>query len=383
MGVPFHRPYFDLSEVEAVTKALKRHLIGTGPIVSSFEKDFRQYIGAEYAIAVNSCTSALHLALDAMDISPGDEVITTPLTFCATILAIEYLGAVPVFADIDPVSLCLDPKSVAEKVTDRTKAIMPVHYAGYPCDLDALQHIASQHGLAIIEDAAHAFSTTYKGRRIGQALPNTRSATCFSFHATKALSIGDGGMIVTSDQVMADKMVRKRLFGMTRLEGSDPASDVSLQYTVDTLGYKYNMTDIEAAIGREQLKKAETMHELRKQAAAQYLQKLDGIPGIQLPTEPVDGEHSWHLFVIRVPQELRSRLIKQLNVSGIKTTIHFTPVYRFPYFRPRFPKASFSLPHTEKFADQLLSLPIFPGITDDDLETVSAAICDFMRKEGG
>jgi len=383
MSVPFHKPYFDESEIEAVTRAMRRGLIGLGPNVSSFEREFGQYVGAGQAIAVNSCTSALHLALDSFGIGPGDEVITTPLTFCATVLSIQYTGASPVFADINPDTLCIDPASVLARITPRTRAIIAVHYGGYPCELDALRRICAQHHLLLVEDAAHAFSAIYKGRRIGDTSGEVHGATCFSFHATKALSIGDGGMITTSDTRAAGVMMSKRLFGMARMDEHEAHADVTLQYSVETQGYKYNMTDLEAAIGRVQLKKADRMHDLRRRAAQQYSSQLQDVPGLVLPKEPPDGAHAWHLYAIRVPKPLRSGLIRHLLAEGIKTTIHFTPIYRFPHFKKDYPDAVLQLPNTEAAADELLSLPIYPSLKEEEIRAVSSAVRMYLSKEAG
>lgn len=380
MNIPFHKPYFNEEELEAVTRALRRNLIGFGPIVSSFEREFGRYIGAEHAISVNSCTGALHLALDAYGIGPGDEVITTPLTFCATVLAIMYVGAVPVLADIEPDTLCLDPAKAAEKITARTKAILPVHFAGYPCALDELRDLCKKHDLVLIEDAAHAFTSKYKGRPIGDTSNNVRGAACFSFHATKALSIGDGGMITTSNPEAAKRITSKRMFGMNRTSDLSANTDITLQYTVNELGYKYNMTDLEAAIGRVQLKKADQMHKLRKDISLRYRELLKGVPTISLPDEPDYGEHAWHLFVIRVPKEQRNEMINDLLNQGIKTAIHFIPVYRFPFFQSVFPNAADQLPVLESLADKLLSLPMFPGLTCEEMIRVSAAVRSSITK---
>lgn len=380
MKIPFHKPYFDEQEAEAVARTLRRNLIGTGPVVASFEKEFGRYIGVSHALSVNSCTGALHLALDAYGIGPGDEVITTPLTFCSTILAILYVGATPVLADIDQETLCLDPAKVAERITVRTKAILPVHYAGFPCALDELKDLCSEHNLILIEDAAHAFNTKYKGIPIGQTTKDTPGAVCFSFHATKALSIGDGGMITTSDAKAAQTMVSKRLFGMNRTHNRSAQAEITLQYSVDQLGYKYNMTDLEASIGRVQLKKADEMHQLRKQIALRYKELLSGNEAIILPHEPEYGEHAWHLYVIRVAKELRDGLINDLLQQGIKTTIHFIPVYRFPYFHSMFPGIAEHLPVMEMIAEELLSLPMFPGLTDEEVSAVASAVCTSVSR---
>jgi dTDP-4-amino-4,6-dideoxygalactose transaminase len=383
MNVPFHRPYIDEQEIEAVARAMRRQWIGFGPMVSSFEKEFALRAGAPHAVAVNSCTAALHLAVEAFDIGPGDEVITTPLTFSATILAILYAGAVPVLADIDERTLCMDPQSVREHITERTKAILPVHYGGYPCDMDKLISICREHQLVLIEDAAHAALTRWAGQPIGSGYPGIRSAACFSFHSTKTISIGDGGMITTADERAVQNMTDKRLFGMRKMRDVHQQTDLALHYEVVTKGYKYNMTDLEAAIGRVQLRKLDEIEGLLRKVAARYYDRLHDIPDIVLPEHPEEGTHGWHLYVIRVPRQIRDELLVSLAEHGIKASIHFRPVYRFPYFQTYFPNAAARLTVIEQQADRLISLPIFPGMTEEEVEYVAHHVRQFMKSNSG
>lgn len=379
MGVPFHKPYLDNREIEAVTKALKRNLIGSGPIVASFEKEFKNYIGASNAIAVNSATAALHLAIDSLGIGPEDEVITTAFTFTSTILAIIYTGATPVLADIDSNTLCIDPRDIERKITKKTKAILPVHYSGVSCNMDEIIRICKKYNLALVEDAAHALPTYWKGKLIGSDNLEVKNIVCFSFQATKTLSIGDGGMITTSNTELAEKIKMKRLFGMKKKQDFSNI-DMALQYGVEVLGYKYNMTDIEASIGKVQLKKLEEMNLLREKAAGKYYEKLSDVEEISLPYIAEEAKVPWHLFVIRLKDnEKRNKLLEYLTDRGIKASVHFMPVYKFPYFHDKFPKAEEELLNTEAISQEILSLPMFPGITDEEIECVCNEIKNFFR----
>lgn len=381
MKVPFHKPDIDDREIQAVTKALRRRMIGTGPIVSSFERKFKEYIGATNALAVNSATAALHLAVDALGIGSGDEVITTALTFTSTILAILYTGATPVFADVNPHTLCLDAADVEKRITKRTKAILPVHYAGVPCDMDALTALCKRYNLALIEDAAHALPTEWKGKKIGYDRSEIKNIACFSFQATKTLAIGDGGMVTTSDSELAEIISMKRLFGMKRKQDFTNI-DLALQYGVETLGYKYNMTDMEASIGQIQLEKLEEMYLKRKRAAERYIEKLSHLEEIRIPSIPKEAKVSWHLFVIILNDEKkRGALLEYLKGKGITASVHFMPVYEFPYFQPMFPDAKQQLTYTEQVSKQVVSLPMFPDITEEQIDYVCDELTHFLKME--
>lgn len=376
MKVPFYKPDIDDREVASVTRALRHGMIGTGPLVEIFEKEFKNYIGASNAIAVNSASSALHLAVDALGIGPGDEVITTALTFTSTVLAILYTGATPVLADIDPQTLCIDPESVEKKITPRTKAILPVHYAGIPCDMDRMVEICKEHDLALIEDAAHALPSEWNGKKIGSDRSEIKNIVCFSFQATKTLSIGDGGMLTTADDKLADIIRMKRLFGMKR-KMNFSNTDIALQYGVEMLGYKYNMTDIEAAIGRTQLEKLEEMEEKRNIAAMQYEEELISIKEIDVLRIPDCARSSRHLFVILVKDpEKRNSLLEYLGSKGITASVHFIPFYNFLYFQDMFIDCKKELVNTEDVSGRVVSLPFYSGITREQINYV----CDEIRK---
>lgn len=380
MKIPFHKPCFDNKEQEAVCLAIKRNMVNLGPIVSAFEKEFANYIGASYAVAVNSCSSALHLAVVGLGIGAGDEIITTPLTFSSTLFAILYAKASPVLADIDPVTFCIDPESIRSKITKKTKAILIVHHSGNPCNMDAVISICKEHNLMLIEDAAHALPTRWNGNLIGIDRKDIKNVVCFSFQATKTLAIGDGGMLVTWDKELADVFRIKRLFGMKRHDELGREIDIALQYGVEMEGYKYNMTDIEAAIGRVQLKKLDMMYKMRKNIAMRYLEGLKDIKQIVIPQLQEGIECSWHLFVIRLLTEgKRDEMRSFLAEHGISTSIHFVPLYRFPYFKKLLGYPFQKDSNIEKIADNIISIPIYPTMEDNECDYVISAIKEFFE----
>ncbi|MCL2253052.1 MAG: DegT/DnrJ/EryC1/StrS family aminotransferase [Lachnospiraceae bacterium] len=383
MQVPLHIPYFDEQEEIAVKKAIRRKMIGMGPMVSTFEREFRKYVGAAEAIAVNSATAALHLSVDVLGIGAGDEVITTAMTFCSTILAIKYTGAKPVFADINSHDMCIDPVSVEKKVSPKTKAILIVHYAGYPCDLEAIIKICQKYNLALIEDAAHALPTVLNGKYTGADETRIRNLICFSFQATKTLSIGDGGMVTTSDHELAERIREKRIFGMHKIDDRQ-ALDMTLQNEVQSLGYKYNMTDIEAAIGIVQLKKLNLMHSLREALVCRYKEILSDVPGLMFLESLVGGNSSWYIMAVRIINDekfsKRDRLISYLANQGIKTTVHFRPVYQFPYFK-KIIADTVELEVTDKLAGEVLTLPLYPAMTVYEVEYVANHIRKFFSSK--
>ncbi|MGN7401977.1 DegT/DnrJ/EryC1/StrS family aminotransferase [Cytobacillus praedii] len=374
MHVNLYKPFIEDEEINAVTRVMKRKRIEKGPVVDLFEQEFADFFNAKHAIAVNSCTSALHLALDSFGIGPGDEVITTALTYCATAYAIMYTGATPVLADIDPSTLCISLDSVRKNITSKTKAIIPVHYSGYPCDMDGLADICREHNLVLIEDAAHALPSRINGKLIGEQRNGIKGATCFSFHASKNLAVGDGGMIVTNDSIAASIMKSKRLFGMAKKD----TDSILFKYDVITFGYKYNMTDIEAAIGRVQLKKIDTMLELRKKAVDYYIENLKELPNVILPSEPINGNSSWQLFPIRVMGGLRDNLLKKLREKSIESLIHFIPIHMIPFFSGKVKYGNLDV--SESVVDQLISLPLYPNITTSDLDYVIDVVKDVLKK---
>jgi dTDP-4-amino-4,6-dideoxygalactose transaminase len=374
--IPFSVPEIGEEEIASVVRCLESGWLTTGPRALEFEQEFAAAVGARHALAVNSCTSALHLALEAAGIGPGDEVITTPMTFTATAAVIEHLGARPVLADIDAATLNLDPASVALKVTSWTRAILPVHYAGQACDMDALTAIAREHRLAVIEDAAHALPTRSRGRMVGAI----GDATCFSFYVTKTITTGEGGMITTDRDDLADRMRIMRLHGMDRDAWKRYARGGSWSYDVVAPGFKYNLPDLAAALGIPQLKKRDVFRARRAAIARAYDDGLAGVPGVRTPEVEAPEDHAWHLYVIRIaPGELtidRDRFIEELTARGIGVSVHFIPLHRHTYYRERYRYRDQDLPVASAAFEQIVSLPIYPKMDEEAVARVIDAVRD-------
>jgi dTDP-4-amino-4,6-dideoxygalactose transaminase len=380
--LPYALPSIGDEEIAEVVDSLRSGWITTGPKVKRFEEEFATRVGARHAIAVNSCTAGLHVALTALGIQAGDEVIVPTLTFCATANVVVHLGARPVLVDVGLDGNVI-PDAVAAAITRRTRAIMPVHYGGQACDLAQLHAIAERHGLALVEDAAHASGTTYCGRPIGSdaLLPATRPvprATVFSFYATKNMTTGEGGMITTADDDLADRARRLRLHGMSRDAWKRYTSSGSWYYEVIEPGYKDNMTDIQAALGLHQLRKLDAFTETRQRYAQLYDDLLADIPEIDTPPTHPDRNHVYHLYVIRLKlDELsidRGRFIEELKTRNIGTSVHFIPVHLHPFYRTTYGYAPGSLPASEALYDRIVSLPLYPAMTEGDVRDVAAAV---------
>ncbi len=373
--IPYALPLIGDEEVQAVTEVLRSDWITTGPKTKQFEADFAAFVDAPHAVALNSCTAALHLALLAAGVGPGDEVITTPLTFCATVNTILHVGAKPVLADIDPVTLCLSPEAAAAKITPRTKAIVPVHYAGHPADMDAFLALAREHGLAIIEDAAHAAGTSYRGRKVGAI----GDYTAFSFYATKNLTTAEGGMLTTPHADASDRIRVLGLHGISRDAWKRYTAAGSWYYEVQEAGYKYNMTDMAAALGLAQLARFDAMQAVRRQYVERYNQAFDSDPAIQLPptADEARGDvHAWHLYVIRLNLEAvtidRDGLIDALKEAGVGTSVHFIPITHHPFYQQTLGVSPADTPVATETYSRMLSLPLYPKMTPDDIEEVIA-----------
>lgn len=363
--IPYNMPDIGPSEIDSVVKTLESGWISRGPRTTEFEEAFRDYCGGRYAVALNSCTAALHLALLAAGVGPGDEVITTPMTFVSSVNTIIQVGATPIFVDIDESLGLIDPELIETAITPRTKAIVPVHYAGYSCDLDAIYDIADRHNLFVSEDAAHAIDTRWKDTLIGAG---SRGAVSFSFYATKNIATGEGGMFVTDDEKLADLVRVYSSHGMSRNAWNRYKKEGSWRYDVEVIGYKYNMYDIQAALGVEQLKRLPEFQKRRFQIAERYLTELKGIPGLILPEpDPKKMTPSWHLFVMQIDEEKcglsRDRFIERMNEEGIGTSVHFIPVPEMAVYRER----GFTLdnyPVTRRFAERIVSLPLYSKLDD-------------------
>ena len=377
--LPYSKPDVGAEEIAAVSRALSSGWVTTGPETAAFEREFAAYLGADlHALAVNSATAGLHLALEAIGIAAGDEVIVPTMTFTATAEVVRYFGADPVFADCVPATLNIDPEGVARLVTPRTKAIVVVHYGGLACDMDPIFAIADRHGLKVIEDAAHAFPTTYKGAYIGTLRSD---ATVFSFYANKTMTTGEGGMVVTRHEEVARRMRVMRLHGIDRdAFGRFQSRKASWRYEIVAPGFKYNMTDVAAAMGRVQLTRIDSFARRRSEIAAIYFDRLAHLPLI-LPA-PAEGTdvHAWHIFAVRHREGTsdpawRDRFIEALSDAGIGTSVHYIPLHRQPYWRDRYDLRAEDYPHAETAYASLVSLPLFTAMSDGDVDRVVDTVC--------
>jgi perosamine synthetase len=377
--LPFSLPSIGEEEIEAVVRCLRSGWLTTGPMVDAFEREFAAYVGARHALAVNSCTAALHLALEAVGVEPGDEVITSPMTFAATAAVIEHLGARPVFADCEPDTLNLDPEQVEERVTRRTRAVVPVHFAGQACDMRLLLGIARAHGLAVVEDAAHALPAEYDGHRIG----SLGDVTCFSFYATKTLTTGEGGMAVTERDDLAARMRLMHLHGMSHDAWKRYRRDGSWRYEILAPGFKYNLTDIAAAIGLQQLRRAQAFHARRREIARRYDAALADVRGLRLPVVRAGNGHAWHLYVVRLDPDAagldRDAFVRRLAELEIGVSVHFIPLHMQPFYRERYGYQPQDFPNAWAASQQVVSLPIYPRMTDRDVDDVVAAVREALE----
>jgi perosamine synthetase len=372
--VPFYRPDIGDEEIAAVVQTLRSGWLTVGPQTQAFEQAFAQAVGAGHAVAVNSCTAGLHLALDALDLQPGDEVITSALTFTATGATIVHAGGRPVLADCTPDTLNLDPSDVVRKLTPRTRALVPVHFAGHPAPMDELLEIARQHRLTVIEDAAHALPASYRGRRVGAI----GDVTAFSFYATKNLTTGEGGMLTLADPVLADRLRVRRLHGMSRDAWRRYSAEGSWRYDVSYPGFKYNMTDTAAAMGLVQLRRLPELDRRRKHLVALYSELLCDVPELELPVTRPDVESAWHLYIVRPrPERLsihRDTLIELLKQDGIGTGVHFIPLHLHSYYRDAFGYRPEDFPVAAAAAERILSLPLYTLMSDDDVRYVATTL---------
>jgi len=378
--LPYALPLIEEEEIAEVVDALKSGWISKGPKTLQFEKEFAEFIGVKYAIAMNSCTAALHISLAAAGIGPGDEVITSPLTFASTANTIIHAGAKPVFADIDPQSGMIDPAKIEDKITKRTRAIVPVHYGGQACDMDRIMELARKYKLYVSEDAAHAVYTQYKGKLIG-SIGNT---TSFSFYATKNMTTGEGGMLTTNDEELAERARVMSLHGMSRNAWSRYNKGGSWYYEVLEPGFKYNMTDMQAALGLHQLRKLPRFQALREEYAGMYQEAFGDMEELRIPHVLEYGRHAWHLYSIRlVPEKLeidRNRFIEELTAANIGTSVHFIPVHLHPYYRDTYGYQRGDFPLSEEFFDHLISLPLYPKMTKEDVSDVISAVRKIVHR---
>ncbi len=379
--LPFAQPDIGDEEIAEVIDTLCSGWLTTGPKTRRFEQDFAEFIGPGIeAIAVNSATAGLHLALEAIGVSAGDEVITTPYTFTACAEVICYLGAHPVFVDVDPVTLNIDPARIEAAITPRTKAILPVHFGGLACDMRAILEIARKHGLRVIEDAAHALPTTYNGALIGTL---ESDATVYSFYATKTLTTGEGGMIVTRNSALAARCRVMRLHGIDRdVFNRYRATKPAWQYIVIAPGYKYNMTDLAASLGIHQLRKARAFQRKRQEMAQRYHVAFRDLPLILPPQAPLGELHAWHLYVIRLKATApigRDEFIARLACKGIGTSVHFIPLHLHAYWRDTYGLEPEDFPCALAAYERAVSLPLYTKMTEADQSRVIRAVWEILE----
>jgi perosamine synthetase len=384
--IPFHRPYITDEDISEVVESLRSGWLTTGSKCVEFEKAFTEYIGCKHAVAVNSGTASLHLALDAIGLKEGDDVITSPMTFTATAEVIRYFNARPVFVDIDPDTMNIDVlklEAMVEKLKSngsRLKSIIPVHIAGHPCDMDPIMTIARKYHLKVIEDAAHALPARYKDRLVG----NIGDITCFSFYATKNITTGEGGMSVVNNNEWAERMRIMSLHGISKDAWKRYTAEGSWYYEIIAPGYKYNMTDISAALGIAQLKKADLFQHRRSYIATQYNEAFKELPQIEIPTEKNNIQHSWHLYIIKLNLEYltidRNQFIGELKKRGICTSVHFIPLHIHPYYCETYGYKPEDFPVAYETYRKIVTLPIYPKMTDEEVGQVIEAVRDVITR---
>lgn len=376
--LPFSPPMIGQEEIDEVVDTLRSDWLTTGPKTRRFEHQFAEHLGAPAALALNSCTAGLHTALSTLGIGPGDEVITSCMTFAASVNVIEHVGARPVLVDVEPDTLNLSPVHVEKSITPKTRAILPVHYAGHPANLDAISALASQYRLKVIEDAAHAIGASYRGRPIGSG-PYPAS---FSFYATKNLTTGEGGMLTGTPEFLQEARVIS-LHGMSREAWNRYEKGGGWEYDVVCPGYKYNMTDIQAAIGIWQLKKLPWFQQRRRQLAEMYQAAFAGVNGLRLPVTHSEVHHAWHLYVLRLDADRwnvpRDRFVEEMKRRNIGTSVHFIPVHLHSYYRDKYGYQADDFPVALDNYRRMVSLPLNPRMSDADAGDVIEAVRDIAR----
>lgn len=378
-NIPFTLPDITNKEINAVTKVLKSGWLTTGVVTQKFEKKFAKYVGAKYAVAVNSGTAALHLALAAIGIQEKDEIVLPTMTFVATAEVITYFRAKPIFIDCEPDSLLMDVSKIEKKITKKTKAIIPVHYGGQACDIDQILKIAKRHKLKVIWDAAHSLPTKYKRKLVG-AFPDI---TCFSFYVTKPLTTGEGGMAVTNDKNYAHKMKILSLHGMSRDAWNRYSKKGSWYYEIVASGFKYNLTDIAASLGLCQLRKCNLLWRKRKKIAERYNQAFKNLKEVELLTQKSYGTNAWHLYVIKLNLEKlgisRNQFIEKLKKKNIGTSVHFIPLHLMPFYQKKFGYKKGDFPIAEKVFKKIVSLPIYSQLTINQLKYVIKCVKEILK----
>lgn len=373
--IPYGKQTIEQDDIQAVVDVLKSDFITTGPKIAEFEQTVADYVGAKYAVAISNGTSALHAACFAAGIEPGDEVITTPLTFAASANCVLYCGGTPVFADVDPKTYNIDPEDIRRKITDRTKAIIAVHLAGQPCDMDAIHSIAREHGLIVIEDGAHALGSVYKGKKVG----SMSDMTTFSFHPVKPITTGEGGMIVTDNEDFYKKMVLFRSHGITRDDSMMTRNDGPWFYQQFDLGYNYRITDIQCALGCSQMKKLDRFLACRKEIVARYNEAFADCDNIITPYQLSDTESGWHLYIIQVKNCDRRQVFENMREKGIGVNVHYIPVYMHPYYQEH-GYETVHCANAEEIYSHIISLPLYPGLTFEQQDYVIDALKSLCKE---
>lgn len=372
--IPYGRQTIEEDDIQAVVDVLRSDYLTTGPKIAEFEKMVADYVGAKYAVAISNGTSALHAACFAAGIQPGDEVITTPLTFAASANCVLYCGGTPVFADVDPKTYNIDPEDIRRKITDKTKAIIAVHLAGQPCDMDEIHKIAKEHDLLVIEDGAHALGSMYKGKKVG----TLSDMTTFSFHPVKPITTGEGGMIVTDNEQFYQKMMLFRSHGITREENLMTRNDGPWFYQQLDLGYNYRITDIQCALGCSQMKKLDRFLARRKQIVARYNEAFADCENIITPYQLPETESGWHLYIVQVKNCDRRKVFEALREQGIAVNVHYIPVYMHPYYQEHGYK-DVHCKNAEEIYSHIITLPLYPALTEEQQKFVIEKIMDALE----
>lgn len=375
--LPFHRPTIGDDDVRAVAECLRSGWLTTGPRAERFEREFALFAGGPHGVATNSCTAALHLSLAALGVGPGDEVVTSPITFASTANVVVHAGAAPVFADVEPDRLTIDPRDMEERMTRRTAAIVPVHFAGHPCDMGAVLAAARRRGARVVADAAHAAEALMGGRLIG----SMGDAVCYSFYATKNITTGEGGMAVVRSAAVADRMRVLRTHGMSRDAWDRYAPGRHRHWEILAPGFKYNMSDIQAALGSSQLRKAARWLARREALSAMYDDEILGVPGVRPLWDRPGDRPARHLYVVLVARkDMRDRVIAGLQRRGVGVGVHFRAVHLSRYYSAKFGFRRGMLPVAEDASDRLLSLPLYPSMTEGDVARVVTALRGALRR---
>ncbi len=375
MFIPYGRQSISEEDIQEVVRVLRSDYLTTGPTVTEFERQVAEYVGAKYAVAVSNGTAALHIACLAAGIGKGDEVITSPITFAASANCVLYCGGIPVFADVKKDTYNIDPEDIERKITSRTKAIIPVHYTGQPCEMDAILEIARKHNLIVIEDGAQVISGEYKGCKVGAI----SDMTTFSFHPVKPLTTGEGGMVTTNSKELYDKLKLLHTHGITREDSFMQNNDGPWYYEQLELGYNYRITDIQCALGISQLKRLDDFAEHRRKLANRYDKGFEDFTSIVIPYQHPDCLSSYHLYMIQVPAEIRKQTFEELRKVGIGVNVHYIPVYKHPYYQKN-GYAGVCCPNAESFYDRAITLPLFVDMTEEQVDYVVKKVKEIVSK---